>query len=75
MAVAGFLAGHGGCNRASYATDLRLSTTWCHEGHLTLLTIKRAHIELFGRWIEKTGRMRSAVARRLPTATKTAHRA
>jgi integrase/recombinase XerD len=48
IAVAGFLAGYCGCARASYATDLRMFATWCHEGHLPLFTVKRAHIELFG---------------------------
>jgi site-specific recombinase XerD len=29
--------------------------------------VHRDHLELFGRWMEETGRMRSTVARRLPT--------
>lgn len=70
MAVAGFLPVTGVVLGPVMPTDLRLSTTWCHEGHLTLFTIKRAHIELFGRWMEKTGRTPSPVARRLPTANK-----
>jgi len=67
MAGLGFLAGYWGCTRASYATDLRLFATWCHEGHLTLFSVKRAHIELVGRWMEDSGRMRSTVAQRLST--------
>ncbi len=67
MAVAGFLAGYGGSTRVSYATDLRLFTAWCHEAKLTLFNVRRAHLELFGRWMEETGRMRSTVARRLST--------
>ncbi len=51
----------------SYATDLRLFTGWCHEAKSTLLNVRRAHLELFGRWMEETGRMRSTVARRLST--------
>jgi len=66
-AVAGFLAGYCGCTRASYATDLRLFAAWCHEGRLSLFSVKRAHLELFGRWMEENGRMRSTVARRLST--------
>ena len=66
-AVAGFLAGYCGSTRRSYATDLRLFARWCHEGHLTLFTVRRAHLELYGRWLEETGRMRSTVARRLST--------
>ena len=66
-AVAGFLAGYCGTTRTSYATDLRIFTAWCHQCRLSLFTVRRAHLELFGRWMEQTGRMRSTVARRLST--------
>jgi site-specific recombinase XerD len=67
MAVAGFLAGYAGMTRVSYGSDLRSFASWCHEGKLTLFGVRRAHLELFGRWLEETGRMRSTVARRLST--------
>jgi site-specific recombinase XerD len=67
IAVGGFLAGYCGSTRRSYATDLRLFTSWCQEAKLTLFSVRRAHLELFGRWMEETGRMRSTVARRLST--------
>ena len=67
IAVAGFLAGYCGSTRSSYATDLRLFATWCHDRDLTMLSVRRAHLELFGRWMEESGRMRSTVARRLST--------
>ena len=67
IALAGFLAGYCGATRKSYATDLRLFATWCHERNLTLFSARRAHLELFGRWMEESGRMRSTVARRLST--------
>ncbi|HEV2071794.1 MAG TPA: tyrosine-type recombinase/integrase, partial [Acidimicrobiales bacterium] len=67
MAVRGFLAGYAGATRTSYATDLRIFATWCRQADLNLLTVKRSHLELFGRWMEVTGRMRSTVARRLST--------
>ena len=66
-AVAGFLAGYCGSTRVSYATDLRLFSAWCHEANLTLFSVRRGHLELFGRWMEETGRMRSTVARPLST--------
>jgi hypothetical protein len=69
LAVAGFLAGYCGSTRRSYATDLRLYASWCHETNLTLFSVRRTHLELFGRWMEETGRMRSTVARRLSTLT------
>ncbi len=67
MAIAGFLAGYCGATRRSYATDLRLFSRWCHEANLMLFSVRRAHLELYGRWLEETGRMRSTVARRLST--------
>ena len=66
-AVVGFLAGYCGTTRTSYATDLRIFRAWCNQRKLTLFTVRRAHLELFGRWMEQTGRMRSTVARRLST--------
>ena len=70
IAVAGFLAGYCGATRRSYAADLRLFATWCHERTLTLFSVRRAHLELFGRWMKETGRMRSTVARRLSTLAR-----
>ena len=67
ITVAGFLAGYCGSTRRSYATDLRLFSAWCHEANLALFRVRRAHLELFGRWMEERGRMRSTVARRLST--------
>ena len=67
IAVAGFLAGYCGGTRRSYATDLRLFSMWCHERNLSLFSVRRAHLELYGRWLEEIGRMRSTVARRLST--------
>jgi integrase/recombinase XerD len=67
LAVAGFLAGYGGSTRVGYAADLRLFADWCHEAKLNLFIVRRAHLELYGRWLEETGRMRSTVARRLST--------
>ncbi len=67
IALAGFLAGYCGSTRRSYATDLRLFASWCHEANLTLFDVRRAQLELVGRWMEETGRIRSTVARRLST--------
>jgi hypothetical protein len=66
-AIAGFLAGYYGSTRRSYATDLRLFAAWCGEANLALFGVCRAHLELFGRWMEENGKMRSTVARRLST--------
>ncbi|MBW3615517.1 MAG: tyrosine-type recombinase/integrase [Actinobacteria bacterium] len=66
-AVAGFLAGYCGATRRSYATDLRIFAAWCAEAKRELFDVRRAHLELFGRWMEENGKMRSTVARRLST--------
>jgi hypothetical protein len=52
------VAGYCGTTRTSYATDLRIFTAWCHQCRLTLSSVRQAHLELFGRWMEQTGRMR-----------------
>jgi Phage integrase, N-terminal SAM-like domain len=69
-AVAAFLAGYSGHTRVSYATDLRIFADWCQEGGLRLFDLRRSHLELFGRWMEENGRMRSTVARRLSTLVR-----
>jgi integrase/recombinase XerD len=53
--------------RRSYTTDLRIFAQWCHEHDQNLLTVRRPHLELFGRWMEQQGRMASTIARRLST--------
>ena len=63
----GFLAGYIASTRTSYGTDLRIFASWCHANQLTLLGVRRVHLELFARWMEAEGRMRSTVARRLST--------
>ncbi|MBK7020602.1 tyrosine-type recombinase/integrase [Candidatus Microthrix sp.] len=67
VAVAAFLAGYSGGTRVSYTTDLRIFAGWCHDHDLNLFNLKRAHLELFGRWMEQQGRMASTIARRLST--------
>ena len=58
VAIGGFLAGYTGNTRTSYTTDLRIFADWCHHNHLTLLAVRRVHLELFARWMEAEGRMR-----------------
>ncbi len=67
VAVAGFLAGYCATTRASYTTDLRMFTRWCHDAGLGLFEVKRSHLELFGRSMEADGLMASTIARRLST--------
>jgi integrase/recombinase XerD len=67
MAVAGFLAGYCGATRRSYASDLRLFSSWCQEANLRLFTARRGHLERFGRWMEERGLSRATIGRRLST--------
>ena len=73
VAVAGFLAGYTGNTRTSYTTDLRIFADWCRNNGLALLEVRRVHLELFARWMESEGRMRSTVARRLSTLASFYH--
>ena len=73
VAVAGFLAGYTGNTRTGYTIDLRIFADWCHANQLSLLGVRRVHLELFARWMENEGRMRSTVARRLSTLASFYH--
>ncbi len=67
--ITGFLAGYCGSTRRSYATDVRLFAAWCGEKNVPLFGVRRSHLELFARWMEENGKMRSTVARHLSTLT------
>lgn len=73
VAVAGFLAGYTGNTRTGYTTDLRIFADWCRNNGVALLAVRRVHLELFARWMENEGRMRSTVARRLSTLASFYH--
>ena len=49
VAVAGFLAGYTANTLTSYTTDLRIYADWCQANQLTLLGMRRVHLELFAR--------------------------
>jgi len=67
QAVAGYLAGFGESTRKAYGLDLRQWIQWCRSHDLVVLQARRAHIELFARWLEESGRARATIARRLST--------
>jgi site-specific recombinase XerD len=67
IAVGGFLAGYSAKTFEAYALDLRQWSQWCFTHDIDLFEVRRAHIELFARWLEETGRARSTIARRLST--------
>ena len=53
QAVAGYLAGFGESTRKSYGLDLRQWMYWCRDHDLRVFQVKRAHIELYARWLEE----------------------
>ena len=67
VALGGFLAGYSGHTHAAYRQDLRLFTVWCTGRGLPIFEVRRAHIELFARSLERQGRARATIARRLST--------
>jgi integrase/recombinase XerD len=67
VAVGGFLAGYSSHTRLAYRQDLRQFIGWCHGQGLPVLATRRAHIELFARWLEHRGMARTTIARRLST--------
>jgi integrase/recombinase XerD len=68
LAVSGFLARYSGTTRAGYATDLRAWFSWCAEAKLEIFGVRRAHIELFARWMEEERHLaRATIGRRLST--------
>ena len=69
VAMGGFLAGYSGMTFEAYTLDLRQWSQWCLDHDLDFFEVRRAHIELFVRWLEETGRAKSTVARRLSTIT------
>ena len=69
IALGGFLAGYAGTTRDAYALDLRQWVTWCAGHDLEVFAVRRAHIELFARYLEEEGKARATIARRLSTIT------
>ncbi|MDX6585272.1 MAG: integrase/recombinase XerD [Solirubrobacterales bacterium] len=68
LAVSGFLARYSGTTRSGYATDLRAWFSWCAEASLEIFGVRRAHIELFARWMEEERHLaRATIGRRLST--------
>ncbi len=70
-AIAGLLAGYCGSTRQLRHRPAAVRA-WCGEANVPLFGVRRAHLELFGRWMEENAKMRSMVARRLSTLASTA---
>jgi site-specific recombinase XerD len=66
-AIAGYLAGYSGATLDAYRLDLRQWATWLDGNGVDVLSVQRAHIELYARWSEEHGLARSTISRRLST--------
>ena len=70
LVVAAYLARYKGDSRKHTASDLRVFLDWCSRHELAPLVAKRAHIELFMRWMQEVQRYKpSTVSRRLSVVT------
>ena len=67
LALAGFLAGYSGNTRLAHHQNLRQFVAWCEDRGLGLFAVRRAHIELYARWLEERGAARATIGRRLST--------
>lgn len=54
-AIAGYLAGYSGATLDAYRLDLRQWVTWLDGNGVDILSVQRAHIELYARWSEEHG--------------------
>lgn len=70
VAVLGYLARYKGQSRRHAESDLRAYLLWCSGHSLDPLSARRAHIELYVRWMQETRRFKPAtVSRRLSVLT------
>jgi hypothetical protein len=66
LATVAYLARYKGDSRMHTESDLRIYLAWCAERHLEPLTVQRAHVEMYVRWLQEIRRFRpSTVSRRL----------
>ncbi|MGI9584105.1 MAG: tyrosine-type recombinase/integrase [Acidimicrobiia bacterium] len=67
VALGGFLAGYSENTLLAYRQDLRQFVAWCDRQQVEVFSVRRAHIELFARWLEHRGAARATIGRRLST--------
>ncbi|MFI0445915.1 hypothetical protein [Actinomadura sp. 6N118] len=66
VATIAYLARYKGDSRMHTESDLRIYVAWCAERRLPPLTVRRAHVEMYVRWLQEIRRFRpSTVSRRL----------
>jgi site-specific recombinase XerD len=66
LAAAAYLGRYTGTSRSHSTSDLRLFFAWCADQQLTALTVQRAQIERYVRWMQEIRRFKpSTVSRRM----------
>jgi integrase/recombinase XerD len=66
LATLAYLARYKGDSRMHTESDLRIYLVWCAERRLEPLAVRRAHVEMYVRWLQEIRRFRpSTVSRRL----------
>src|SRR5918992_172204 len=66
LATLAYLARYKGDSRMHTDSDLRIYLAWCAERRLEPLAVRRAHVEMYIRWLQEVRRFRpSTVSRRL----------
>ena len=70
LAASAYLGRYTGTSRTHTESDLRLFFGWCADQHLTPLTVQRAQIERYVRWMQEVRRFKlSTVSRRMAVVT------
>ncbi|WP_210748406.1 tyrosine-type recombinase/integrase [Actinomadura latina] len=66
LATLAYLGRYKGDSRMHTESDLRIYLAWCAERRLEPLAVRRAHVEMYVRWLQEVRRFRpSTVSRRL----------
>ncbi|MCO5968242.1 hypothetical protein [Actinoallomurus soli] len=56
LATLAYLARYKGDSRMHAESDLRIYLAWCAERHLEPLAVRRAHVEMYVRWLREIHR-------------------
>lgn len=67
MALVGFLARYREPTRRGYVVDLKQYLSWCEGNRMHPFEIKRAHLEIYVRWLEKEDYALATVSKRVST--------
>lgn len=67
MALVGFLARYGDPTRRGYVVDLKQYLSWCEGNRMHPFEIKRAHLEVYVRWLEEQKYALATISKRIST--------